>query len=98
MLNCGAKSCPPIAFYASNTIDKQLDVATKTFLTSEVEFNKEKNIAKVPILLSWFRRDFGGKKKIISMLQKLELVPQNVSPKLKFKKYDWTLYLENYKN
>ncbi len=97
-LNCGAKSCPPIAFYKSATINNQLDAATTVFLTSEVLFKKEKNEVEVPILLSWFRRDFGGKKKIISMLQSMKLVPENIHPKIKFKKYDWTLYLDNFKN
>lgn len=97
-LNCGAKSCPPIAFYAASTINKQLDIATKTFLTSEVQYNKENNTVTMPILLSWFRRDFGGKKNIIILAQKLALIPNNSTPKILFKKYDWTLYLENYKN
>jgi thiol-disulfide isomerase/thioredoxin len=97
-LNCGAKSCPPIAFYKSSTIDNQLDAATNAFLTSEVEFEKEKNSVKLPILLSWFRRDFGGKKEIISLLKSKQLIPENVQPKIIFKKYDWTLYLDNFKN
>jgi thiol-disulfide isomerase/thioredoxin len=97
-LNCGAKSCPPIAFYKSSTIDNQLDAATNAFLTSEVKFEKEQNTVELPILLSWFRRDFGGKKRIISMLKKMQLIPENVQPKITFKKYDWTLYLDNFKN
>ena len=27
-LNCGAKSCPPIAFYSYDKINDQLDLAT----------------------------------------------------------------------
>ncbi len=97
-LNCGAKSCPPIAFYKSSTINQQLDVATTAFLTSEVQFEKENNVVQLPMILSWFRRDFAGKKKIISLLKKQKLIPENVSPKIKFKKYNWTLYLDNFKN
>lgn len=97
-LNCGAKSCPPIAFYKASTIDNQLDAATTAFLSSEVVFEKEKNIVQLPILLSWFRRDFGGKKKIISLLKSKQLIPDDVQPTIKFKKYDWTIYLDNFKN
>lgn len=31
-LNCGAKSCPPIAFYRYDKINDQLDLATQSFL------------------------------------------------------------------
>ncbi len=96
-LNCGAKSCPPIAFYNATAINNQLEVATNAFLTGEVLFSEEKNIVQLPVLLSWFRRDFGGKKKIISLLQSKKILPANANPKIKFKKYDWTLYLDNFK-
>ena len=33
-LNCGARSCPPIAFYDPEKLDKQLDVATMIYLKS----------------------------------------------------------------
>ena len=96
-LNCGAKSCPPIAFYKSETIDQQLDLATKAYLTGEAEYDAVTNIVKLPTLMSWFRRDFGGKKKMIELLKQLSIIPVDKNPKVKFKSYDWTLYLENYK-
>jgi thiol-disulfide isomerase/thioredoxin len=96
-LNCGAKSCPPIAFYKSESINQQLDLATKAYLMGEVEYNKETNMVKLPALLSWFRRDFGGKKKIIELFRQLSILPRDRNPKIEFKDYDWTLYLQNYK-
>jgi len=96
-LNCGAKSCPPIAFYKSENIDQQLDLATKAYLTGEAEYDAATNIVKLPTLMSWFRRDFGGKKKMIELLKQLSIIPVDKNPKVKFKSYDWTLYLENYK-
>jgi thiol-disulfide isomerase/thioredoxin len=96
-LNCGAKSCPPIAFYKPETIDKQLDIATKAYLTAEAEYDKVANTVKLPTILSWFRRDFGGKGKMIELLKKISILPAEANPKIRFKKYDWTLYLQNYK-
>jgi len=96
-LNCGAKSCPPIAFYKPENIHPQLEQATRAYLTSEAEFDKEKNILKLPALMSWFRRDFGGKKKMIELVKSLNIIPAEVNPKIKFKPYDWSLYLQNYK-
>jgi thiol-disulfide isomerase/thioredoxin len=95
-LNCGARSCPPIAFYKNATINTQLDVATKAYLTSEVQYNKENNTLKLPALMNWFRRDFGGKRKIISLLKEKNIVELTTKPTIKFKPYDWSLYLENY--
>ena len=97
-LNCGAKSCPPIAFYNPESLNNQLGLATNAYLSGEVNFIHEKNVAELPALLSWFRRDFGGKKKIISLLRSKQLIPAAVNAKIKFKKYDWTLYLDNFKH
>ncbi|MEO7312331.1 MAG: DUF547 domain-containing protein [Chitinophagaceae bacterium] len=97
-LNCGAKSCPPIAFYKPETINQQLDLATKAYLTSEAEYDASTNIVRLPALMSWFRGDFGGKKKTKRLLQQLSIIPAEANPKFEFKKYDWTLYLKNYKS
>ncbi len=96
-LNCGAKSCPPIAFYSPEKINTQLDIAETAYLSSEAEYDAQTNVLKLPAILSWFRRDFGGKKKMIELLKSKQLLKSDVNPKIKFKKYDWTLYLDNYK-
>ena len=43
-LNCGARSCPPIAFYEYDLLDEQLDLAAKTFLNSETVVDEEKKL------------------------------------------------------
>lgn len=96
-LNCGAKSCPPIAFYDPEQLNTQLDVAALAYLTGETSYNAATNILHLPAILSWFRRDFGGKKKIVEILKSKQLLALAVNPKIKFEKYDWTLYLDNYK-
>ena len=96
-LNCGAKSCPPIAFYSPEKINTQLDVAATAYLSAEAEYDAATNILKLPAILSWFRRDFGGKQKMIELLKTKQLLATVVNPVIKFKKYDWTLYLNNYK-
>ncbi|MEO6538395.1 MAG: DUF547 domain-containing protein [Ferruginibacter sp.] len=96
-LNCGAKSCPPIAFYDPENINKQLDVATNAYFSGETFYDKEKNTLALPALFNWFRRDFGGKKKIISLLKSKQIIPATANPKIEYKKYDWSLYLNNFK-
>lgn len=95
-LNCGAKSCPPIAFYNPETLDTQLDLATKAYLTGEAEYDAANNVIKLPALMGWFRADFGGKKGMIRLLKKHGIIPADAAPKIRFKKYDWTLSLNNY--
>jgi hypothetical protein len=96
-LNCGAKSCPPIAFYKPEQIEQQLKLSVTNYLKSDVEYNDSTNKVAVPILMSWFRGDFGGKKKIVPILKEYKIIPENAQPKIFFKKYDWSLYLDNYK-
>lgn len=95
-LNCGAKSCPPIAFYNDESIDAQLDLATTTYLKSETELDSTTNTIHLPKLMSWFRADFGGKKGMREILRKYGIISKDARPKIKFKDYDWTLTLNNY--
>lgn len=96
-LNCGAKSCPPIAFYRPEQLTRQLDMATKTYLKGETDYHTEDNSIYLPTLMSWFRRDFGGKKKMKELLHKINVLLPEQNPVIRFKKYDWHLFLENYK-
>lgn len=97
-LNCGAKSCPPIAFYVSDKIDQQLDLATKAYLSGEAAYDKEKNTVYLPAIMNWFRADFGGKKGMRTLLKETGIIPEEKKPKIRFKKYDWNLFLNNYTN
>ena len=96
-LNCGAKSCPPIASYNATELDKQLDLATKAYLSGEAVYDSTKNIVALPALMGWFRRDFRGKKQMLALLEKWQIIPERKEPSVSFKKYDWALYLDNYK-
>ncbi|MEJ7738371.1 MAG: DUF547 domain-containing protein [Chitinophagaceae bacterium] len=97
-LNCGAKSCPPIAFYKPEQLDKQLDQATKVYLQGESDYNEKENTVSVPALMGWFRHDFGGRKEMKRLLKKLSVIPAGKNPSIHFKAYDWNLFLENYNN
>jgi Protein of unknown function, DUF547 len=98
-LNCGATSCPPIAFYEQPKIDQQLDIATASYLGSVVEYIAGKNKVLLPAFMSWFRADFGGKSGIKKILIQHGIIPANRAENLKFhfKKYDWSLALNSYK-
>lgn len=94
-LNCGAKSCPPIAYYKPADIDKQLQLAQKVYLKNQVQLAGDENIVYLPKILQWFKADFGGAKGIKDMLQQAGFTQVNNSTKLRYNKYDWTLQLDN---
>jgi hypothetical protein len=95
-LNCGAKSCPPVAVYHAERIDQELDYMARTFLKETTELEKGK--AHVTALFSWFRGDFGGKDGIRDMLRDHGILSEDAEPELVFKDYDWTLALGNYRD
>ena len=95
-LNCGAASCPPIAFYKPEIIGKQLDLATKNYLAQEVVFDTTTNTVTVPKLMLWFKADFGGNKGVLKILKEQGLLAPNAKPKIKYKDYNWNLELNKY--
>jgi hypothetical protein len=97
-LNCGAESCPPIAFYDDENINSQLNVATRGYLSTEAKYDAADNSLQLPKLMSWFRHDFRGKGNMLLLVKKLGIVPVDKKPKIHFKPYSWNLYLDNYKN
>jgi hypothetical protein len=95
-LNCGAKSCPPILFYKSESIDNQLDIASKNYLEQTCEYNPISRVVLVPKLMLWFHGDFDGRQGIIQLLKKHQIIPANTQPKIKYQVYDWGLALDKF--
>ena len=60
-LNCGAKSCPPIAVYSTeyDLLDSELALATQGFLDQSVTFDTNKKSVTLSMLFSWYSQDFG---------------------------------------
>jgi hypothetical protein len=94
-LNCGAKSCPAIAFYNYDDIDRQLDLAAKVFLKSETEIDTVNKTIRVTKIMDWFAADFGGKKGTRKIISKT--LQQDVDGyKVKYKPYNWDEKLHNF--
>lgn len=94
-LNCGAKSCPPIAFYNTEKIEKQLDLATQSFLESESYFNNQQKLIYTTTLFKWFFADFGGNKGIKRIFKK-QLNKDITNYKIMFRRYSWDDSLNNF--
>lgn len=94
-LNCGARSCPPIAFYQYDLIEKQLDVAAHSFLQSETGIDSIGRRVHVTKIMQWFKGDFGGEDGIRSIL--LRYLNRDFSKyKIIYKDDDWTTDLKNF--
>jgi|AntDeeMetagen134_2_1112570.scaffolds.fasta_scaffold01691_4 hypothetical protein len=92
-LNCGARSCPPVLAYDAADVDAQLDAATRSYLETEVSYDPESDVARVPKLFSWYRGDFGGKPGIRAFLRDHDAIPETADPSLAWADYDWSLKL-----
>lgn len=94
-LNCGAKSCPPIAFYTYANINRQLQMATTSFLTSETEIDTVNKVVKASKIMQWFKADFGGKKGTLIILSKF--LKQDITGyRITYKAYNKDEKLQNY--
>jgi hypothetical protein len=96
VLNCGAEACPPVRILEPATADQQLDASARSYLQSTTVYDEATGELDVTPLMSWFRGDFGGKSGAIQMLKRYEVIPQDASPSLDFKDYDWTLDIDNF--
>ena len=70
-LNCGAKSCPPIKVYLDSKLDRQLQTATRGYLSSNVAIDLPQRTVTLSMLFKWFRNDFG--KNDLEILRWIEL-------------------------
>ncbi|CAH8282206.1 uncharacterized protein DUF547 [Mariniflexile fucanivorans] len=94
-LNCGAKSCPPIAFYTLEKLDEELNFVTESFLYSETSIDDNNKTVSTSKLLYWYCADFGGYFKIKNVLKDV-LNRDFTNYKLSFNAYSWETQLNNF--
>lgn len=94
-LNCGAVSCPPIAFYSFENLKKQLEHASLSFLEHETQINEEKKVVHVSKLFLWFHKDFNGNSGTKEILTKY-LGKDFSGFRIKYNQYSWEESIDNY--
>ena len=81
-LNCGATSCPAIAFYSAQNIEEELALAEQLFVETEFEINETTRTITCSEIFKWYRIDF----------QNVYLNdPEYANYEVIYKKYDWTI-------
>lgn len=96
-LNCGARSCPPIRDYEPESLDAQLDLATRNYLEAETALEPERGRVRLPRLMRLYRADFGDR------TQQLEFASRFLPPlagmlgenrpgvRIRYTRFDWTV-------
>ncbi len=97
-LNCGARSCPPIAFYDGNQIDRQLDQAARAFLNSGgARYESERGTLWLSKLLDSYGDDFGGRQGVLTLLERYSQDEMLLAAlargdvRVRFQPYDWSV-------
>jgi hypothetical protein len=69
-LVCGGSSCPPIAFYDHERLDRQLDQAAVAFINGGgVHYLSETNTLRLSKIFPWYLADFGGLPAALELVQ-----------------------------
>ena len=88
-LHCGAASCPAIRAYDPDTVDDQLDTATRTYLDATVEYDHDAGVVRVPRVFRWFPGDFGGRSGVRAFLRRYDQLPDDAVG-IDYLDWDWS--------
>ncbi len=95
-MNCGATSCPAIAYYKPETIQEDLSLAEHSFIVQNSVYDSTSNTLETSELLKWFQNDFGGDDGLLILMRRNGVIQNNVHPIIKYKAYDWELKSKHY--
>jgi hypothetical protein len=106
-LVCGARSCPPIAFYEAERIDSQLQLAAESFINSpQVKILPREGAVSISKIFKWYKGDFGGNDgALVALLlhfldggEKKAFLQENRDKiRIQYQPYDWNLNQEENK-
>jgi Protein of unknown function, DUF547 len=93
-INCASFSCPNLLneAYLPETIDKQLETVTKSFVNDKTKNNITEKEIKISEIFNWFASDFKTKKtSLIDFINNYSKVKIDKKAKVKFLDYNWNL-------
>jgi len=97
-INCASKSCPPLLpeAYRAETLDTQLDDATRAFINKEANTRLRGNRLTVSRIFKWYKDDFhddipGYVNRYATGALKQAMEKTNGPVKVTFMDYDWSL-------
>jgi GH15 family glucan-1,4-alpha-glucosidase len=99
-LVCAASSCPPVEFYDAALIDRQLDLAARSFINrGGMEIDYAGSTLWISSIFGWYSSDFGRSKRDIilslrpyMMEEKKKWIEDNLSSlSIRYLPYNWNL-------
>ncbi len=98
-LNCASRSCPPIRAYSPESLNSQLDLATRSYLAADVKIAPEENSFHLSSIFKWFKAEIGGREGIVEFVlahlsdsaEQTWLMQRRGRVSLRYKSYDWNL-------
>ncbi len=98
-LNCGGRSCPPIRVYSADDLDRQLDLAARSFIAATVEVSAERQELVMSTILRWYAADFSSREDLLRYLiaylpddrRRKQLIASAETIRFAYKPYDWRL-------
>jgi GH15 family glucan-1,4-alpha-glucosidase len=99
-LVCASNSCPPIEFYDAEHIDRQLDIAARSFINRRgFELDRQKKAVYLSRIFLWYEDDFGaGRHEMIDyILQFTDVEVRSyvsgnfASLRIRYLPYNWNL-------
>ena len=97
-LVCGARSCPPIAFYDGEQINTQLDLAAAGFINGGgVDYDPVSKTLWLSKIFSWYQADFGGRRGVLKTIgkyirdEKAQETLERGGPRVRYSAYDWSI-------
>jgi DNA-binding transcriptional ArsR family regulator len=96
---CGTRSCPAISGYSASLLEGQLEVATASYLSAEVEVMEEESALLLPMMFNWYREDFeeypGGLGAFLVRYlpddRRRRALEEQPDLELRFREWDWRL-------
>ncbi|MEE9513826.1 MAG: DUF547 domain-containing protein, partial [Anaerolineales bacterium] len=97
-LVCGARSCPPIAFYDHEHLDLQLDQAAAAFINGGgINYLPETKTLRLSKIFRWYLADFGGLPAVLELIQRhvhdkeVRYVLESGDFQIRYMRYDWAV-------
>jgi hypothetical protein len=97
-LVCGARSCPPIAFYDGEQINAQLDLAAAGFINGGgADYDPVNKTLSLSKIFSWYQADFSGRRGVLKTIgeytrdEKVQEALEQGSVRVRYQPYDWSV-------
>ncbi len=97
-LVCGARSCPPIAFYDGDQINTQLDLAAAGFINGGgADYDPKNKTLWLSKIFSWYQADFGGRRGVLKTIgeyirdDKAQEALEQDAVRVRYQPYNWSI-------